>query len=59
MPKIPPPPPPRFTSTPLKNKKEIKKTYDDSKEEFLKTAITINKTDLDAELKMWMIKIKK
>ena len=58
MPKIPPPPPPRFTSTPLKNKKEIKKTYD-SKEEYLKTAITINKTDLDAELKMWMIKIKK
>ena len=48
--KIPPPPPPRFTSTPLKSKKEINKTYDDSKEEYLKTAITINKTDLDAAI---------
>ena len=48
--KIPPPPPPRFTSTPLKSKKEINKTYDNSKEEYLKTAITINKTDLDAAI---------
>ena len=48
--KIPPPPPPRFTSTPLKSKKEINKTYDDSKEEYLKTAITTNKTDLDAAI---------
>ena len=45
--KIPPPPPPHFTSTPLKSKNEINKTYDDSKEEYLKTAITINKIDLD------------
>ena len=45
--KIPPPPPPDFTSTPLKSKKEINKTYDDPKEEYLKTAIAINKTDLD------------
>ena len=48
--KISPPPPPRFTSTPLKSEKEINKTYDDSKEEYLKTAITINKTDLDAAI---------
>ena len=48
--KISPPPPPRFTSTPLKSEKEINKTYDDSKEEYLKTAITINKTDLDATI---------
>ena len=46
--KITPPPPPHFTSTPLKSKKEINKAYDDAKEEYLKTAITINKTDLDA-----------
>ena len=44
------PPPPRFTSTPLKSEKEINKTYDDAKEEYLKTAITINKTDLDAAI---------
>ena len=48
--KISPPPAPRFTSTPLKSEKEINKTYDDSKEEYLKTAITINKTDLDAAI---------
>ena len=48
--KILPPPPPRFTSTPLKSEKEINKTYDDAKEEYLKTAITINKTDLDAAI---------
>ena len=48
--KILPPPPPRFTSTPLKSEKEIHKTYDDAKEEYLKTAITINKTDLDAAI---------
>ena len=48
--KILPPPPLRFTSTPLKSEKEINKTYDDSKEEYLKTAITINKTDLDAAI---------
>ena len=48
--KIPPPPPLRFTSTPLKSEKEINKTYDDSKEEYLKTGITINKTDLDAAI---------
>ena len=46
--KITPPPPPHFTSTPLKSKKEINKAYDDAKEEYLKTAITTNKTDLDA-----------
>ena len=44
------PPPPCFTSTPLKSEKEINKTYDDAKEEYLKTAITINKTDLDAAI---------
>ena len=49
--KISPPPPPRFTSTPLKSEKEINKTYDDSKEEYLKTAITIHETDLDAATK--------
>ena len=48
--KILPPPPPCFTSTPLKSEKEINKTYDDAKEEYLKTAITINKTDLDAAI---------
>ena len=41
--KITPPPPPHFTSTPLKSKKEINKAYDDAKEEYLKTAITIIK----------------
>ena len=46
--KIPPPPPRRFTSTLLKSEKEINETYDDSKEEYLKTAITIHETDLDA-----------
>ena len=49
--KLPPPPPPRFTSTPLKSEKEINETYDDAKEEDLKTTITINKTDLDAATK--------
>ena len=48
--KIPPPPPLHFTSTPFKSKKEINKTYDDAKEEYLKTAIAINKTDLDAAI---------
>ena len=48
--KIPPAPPPSFTSTPLKSEKEINKTYNDSKEEYLKTAITINKADLDAAI---------
>ena len=48
--KIPPPPPPHFTSTPLKSKNEINKTYDDSKKEYLKTAITINKIDLDTTI---------
>ena len=35
-------------STPLLSKKQIEKTYDDAKEDYLKTAMTINKTDLDA-----------
>ena len=48
--KILPTPPLRFSSTPLKSKKEINKTTDDAKEEYLKTAITINKTDLDAAI---------
>ena len=48
--KIPPPSPPCFTSTPLKSEKEINKTYNDSKEEYLKTAITIDNTDLDAAI---------
>ena len=48
--KIPSPPPPHFTSTPLRSEKEINKTHDDAKEEYLKTTITINKTDLDATI---------
>ena len=48
--KILPPPPLGFTSTPLKSKKVVNKTYNDAKEEYLKTAITINKTDLDAAI---------
>ena len=39
---------PPLTSTPLLSEKQIKKTYDDAKEDYLKTAMTINKTDLDA-----------
>ena len=42
-PKLPP-----LTSTPLLSEKQIKKTYDDANEDYLKTAMTINKTDLDA-----------
>ena len=38
---------PLFSSTPLKTK-EINKIYDEEKENFLQTAISINKTDLDA-----------
>ena len=30
------------------NEKQIKETYDNTKEDYLKTAIKINKTDLDA-----------
>ena len=38
---------PLFSSTPLKTR-EINKIYDEEKENYLQTAITINKTDLDA-----------
>ena len=38
---------PLFSSTPLKTK-EINKIYDEEKENFLQTAVLINKTDLDA-----------
>ena len=48
--KKPPMPPPRYTSTPLVNEKEINKIYNETKEDYLKTAITINKTDLDAAI---------
>ena len=40
-------PKPLFSSTPLKTK-ETNKIYDEKKENYLQTAITINKTDLDA-----------
>ena len=41
-------PPKTFSSsTPLKTK-EINKIYDEEKENYLQTAITINKTDLEA-----------
>ena len=36
-----------YSSTPWKTK-EINKLYDEAKEHYLQTAITINKTDLDA-----------
>ena len=42
-----PMPPPRSSSTPLKTK-EINKLYDEAKEDYLQTAMKINKTDLDA-----------
>ena len=45
--KPPLPPKPLFSSTPLKTR-EINKIYDEEKENYLQTAITINKTDLDA-----------
>ena len=45
--KKPPIPPPHSSSTPLKNK-EISKLYDEAKEDYLQTVMTINKTDLDA-----------
>ena len=41
------PPKPLFSSTPLKTR-EINKIYDEEEENYLQTAITINKTDLDA-----------
>ena len=41
------PPKPLFSSTPLKTR-EINKIYDEEKENYLQSAITINKTDLDA-----------
>ena len=40
-------PKPLSYSTPLKTK-EINKIYDEDKENYLQTAITINKADLDA-----------
>ena len=40
--KKPPNPPPRYPSTLLLNEKEINKIYNDTKEDYLKTAITIN-----------------
>ena len=42
-------PPPRGLSTPLKPK-EISKTYDEEKENYLQNSITTNKTDLDAAI---------
>ena len=41
---------PCYTSTPLLNEKEINKIYNDTKEDYLKTAIPINKTDLNAAI---------
>ena len=41
---------PRYTSTPLLNEKEINKIYNDTKEDYLKIAIPINKTDLNAAI---------
>ena len=40
----------RYNSMLLLNEKEINKIYNDTKEDYLKTAITINKTDLDAAI---------
>ena len=40
--KKPPNPPPRYPSTLLLNEKEINKIYNDTKEDYLKAAITIN-----------------
>ena len=50
--KKPPTPLSRYTSPPLllTQKKKINKTYDDIKENYLKTALTINKIDLDAAI---------
>ena len=50
---------PPLTSTPLLSEKQIKKTYDDAKEDYLKTAMTINKTDLDAAVENADIKNEK
>ena len=35
---------------PLLGEKEINKIYNETKEDYLKTAVTINKTDLDATI---------
>ena len=35
---------------PLLSEKEINKIYNETKEDYLKTAVTINKTDLDATI---------
>ena len=43
-----PKPHPPYTSTPPINEKEINKIYNETKEDCLETAITINKTNLDA-----------
>ena len=48
--KKPPMPPPRSSSTPLKTK-QINKLYDEAKEDYLETAMTINKTDLDTAVR--------
>ena len=45
-----PPPLLRHISMPLLGEKEINKIYNETKEDYLKTAVTINKTDLDATI---------
>ena len=47
-----------YSSTPWKTK-EINKLYDEAKEHYLQTAITINKTDLDAAVENAEKKMKK
>ena len=44
--------PPKATSTPPKSIEEITKNRDDELENYLKTAITINKTDLDTAVEI-------
>ena len=42
--------PPQVTSTPIKSTEQINRDRDEDLENYLKTAITINKTDLDAAI---------
>ena len=56
-------PPPRFSSNSIKTE-EINKLYDEAKKDYLKTAMTMNKPDLDAavenaygKMKKWLLKL--
>ena len=51
-------PPPRFSSNSIKTE-EINKLYDEAKKDYLQTAMTMNKPDLDAAVENAYGKMKK